>query len=374
VEGDQTTMTAHPPAQTPVAVRLGTVSALTDPAALAGVLGPVAELRREPMTTGGHSVSTFERLDVTLGSGERIRLVLKRVRLALDWGARRTGDTTGREAAPLSEPTLAGIWDAFRCPYRAYAVDGGEVGLLMDDLSPYLLPDDGARVDQTHEDALLAALAALHARFWDSPALGLAALVPPERALAVFGPEAPDEEARQPAPHPLFEWVRQGWAASLQRLPPPLGELLRRPAEPFARVAAGLPRTLRHANTRLDNFAFYPDGTVAAFDFAGLGTGPATLDVGVYLILNARRRARTHEAVLERYRNLLEAARGAPLPAPLWARLVSAGLLYGAAFLLWDRALDVEEGLPGAADEWAWWVDRLGHIAREGAAASLYGR
>jgi hypothetical protein len=323
------------------------------------------------MTTGGHSVSTFERLDVTLRSGEHLRLVLKRVRLALDWGARRTGDTTGREAAPLAEPTLRGIWDAFRCPYRAYAIHDGEVGLLMDDLSPYLLSDADSRVDEAHEDALLAALAALHARFWESPALRLPALVPPERALAVFGPEAPDEEARQPAPHPIFEWVRQGWAASLRRLPPSLGELLRRPAEPFARLAGGLPRTLRHANTRLDNFAFYPDGTVAAFDFAGLGTGPPTLDVGVYLILNARRRARTPEAVLARYRTFLEAARSVPLAEPLWRRLVSAGLFYGAAFLHWDRALDVEDGLPGAAEEWAWWVDRLSAATRGSATTNL---
>ena len=153
-------MTEHPPSQTPGAVRLTTADDLADPAALAGVLGPVTELRREPMATGGHSVSTFERLDVRLRSGERVPLVLKRVRLALDWGARRTGDTTGREAAPLAEPALAGIWGAFRCPYRAYAFDDGEVGLLMDDLSPYLLPDADARVDEAHEDALLAALAA----------------------------------------------------------------------------------------------------------------------------------------------------------------------------------------------------------------------
>jgi hypothetical protein len=358
-------MTEHPPAHSPAAVRLATVGDLTDREALAGVVGPVAELRREPMTTGGHSVSTFERLDVRLRSGERVCLVLKRVRLALDWGARRTGDTTGREAAPLAEPGLTGVWDAFRCPYRAFAIDDGEVGLLMDDLGPYLLNDPDAPVDEAHEDALLAALAALHARFWASPVLTLPALVTPARALAVFRPEAPDEEARQPSPHPIFEWVRQGWASSLRRLPPKLGELLSRPAAPFARVAAGLPRTLRHANTRLDNFAFYPDGSVAAFDFAGLGTGPATLDIGVYLILNARRRARPPEAVLTRYRTLLEVARGVPIDEPQWARLVAAGLLFGAAFLLWDRALDVDEGLPGAAEEWAWWVDRLSAVAAQ---------
>ena len=39
--------------------------------------------------------------------------------------------------------------------------------------------------------------------------------------------------------------------------------------------------------------------------------------------------------------------------------MVSAALLYGAACLLWDRALDLDDDLPGAAEEWDWWVGQL---------------
>jgi hypothetical protein len=122
-----------------------------------------------------------------------------------------------------------------------------------------------------------------------------------------------------------------------------------------------LPRTLLHGDARLVNFAFLPDGRVAAFDWQLASAGPATLDLGYYLIGNARRRARPTEAVIARYRGCLEARLGSVLPAALWDRLLAAGVLYGAAMLLWDRALDLDEGLPGAAAEWDWWI---AHLAR----------
>jgi hypothetical protein len=36
-----------------------------------------------------------------------------------------------------------------------------------------------------------------------------------------------------------------------------------------------------------------------------------------------------------------------------------ARILYGAALLLWDRVLDAEDKLPGAAAEFQWWSDQL---------------
>jgi hypothetical protein len=109
------------------------------------------------------------------------------------------------------------------------------------------------------------------------------------------------------------------------------------------------------------NFAFLPGDRVAAFDWQFVAAGPATLDLGFYLIGNPRRRARPPEVALGRYRALLEAALGNCLRDTLWERLVAAAVLYGASFLLWDRALDLEDNVPGAADEWDWWVRRLLH-------------
>jgi len=77
------------------------------------------------------------------------------------------------------------------------------------------------------------------------------------------------------------------------------------------------------------NFALLPNGDVAAIDWAWVGTGPATLDIGWYLAINGGRLARSRDAVLARYRHLLEAESGAPIPDDLWAGLVDVAVLCG---------------------------------------------
>jgi hypothetical protein len=180
----------------------------------------------------------------------------------------------------------------------------------------------------------------------------------------MLAPHALDEEARLPSPPPILRWVREGWAALFARAPAAVARLLAEPALTLAQLCRGLPRTLLHGDTRIHNFAFFEDGRVAAFDWALAAAAPATLDVGWYLILNARSRARRHEVVLARYRAELEAALRHSLPDDVWERMVAAGVLYGAAMLLWDRALDVEDGLTGAAEEWNWWIERLSRLTQ----------
>ena len=107
------------------------------------------------------------------------------------------------------------------------------------------------------------------------------------------------------------------------------------------------------------NFGFLPGGRVAAFDWEMLGIAPATLDLGYYLAVNAGRLTRSKEAVVERYRGLLESARRGAIPDEVWERLVSVCLLYAAAVLLWSKAVALEPGSQRALDEWNWWVDQL---------------
>lgn len=338
--------------------RLSSVDHLANVDALSTVLGPVERVARAPLKTSGRSGARHDKLDVQLHSGERLDLVLKVNQLADDWEARRTGDLVGREAAVLAEPALAGIWDVFHCPFRAYAADAAGFGLLMDDLTGHLAPDGDAPIGAEAERALLGALAALHARYWEADVVSLPWLLTPLQSVTCFRPESPDEEAARGTPDPIFEWVRQGWRIMFDRLPPSVARLLAAPSAALARACSGLPRTLLHGNSRVGNFAYFPDGSVAAFDWAEAGAAPAPLEVGWYLIINARRRSRSADEALALYRTLLEAERGA-LPEPQWNQMVSAGLLYGAACLLWDRALDLDDGLPGAAEEWDWWVDQL---------------
>lgn len=42
----------------------------------------------------------------------------------------------------------------------------------------------------------------------------------------------------------------------------------------------GLPRTLLHGDARVANFALLPGQRVTAFDWALIGAGPATIDLG----------------------------------------------------------------------------------------------
>ncbi len=350
---------ANHPAIPPV--RLPSIDALSDPDALAAVVGPVASIERSPLVTLGYTYTgnTLERLDLRLASGGRRTLVLKRTATTLNWVGRRSGDAVGREAALLAEPALTGVWEVLGCPYRAFAAHGGDAGLLMDDLSDHLLPDIDEPIAVADEDTLLAALAALHARYWESDVLRLPWLAAPAVRFALLGPQAATEEARRPSPDAFFDDVRRGWETAFSRLPPHVKDLLGRPASVLAADCAGLPSTLLHGDAKV---ALLPGRRVAAFDWQLLGVGPATLDLGWYLAVNSGRLARPKEHVIARYRDLLESRLTRPLSNLLWERMVSVGVLCGALMLLWAKALSLEEsGSPYAVEEWNWWVTQLRH-------------
>jgi hypothetical protein len=345
-------------------VRLPSIDALSDPDALAAVVGPVASIERSPLVTLGYTYTgnTLERLDLRLASGGRRTLVLKRTATTLNWVAWRSGDAVGREAALLAEPALTGVWEVLECPYRAFAAHIGDAGLLMDDLSDHLLPDIDEPIDVTDEDTLLSALAALHARYWESDVLRLPWLAAPVVRFALLGPMASTEEARRSSPDAFFDDVRRGWEMAFSRLPPHVKDLLDRHASVLAADCAGLPWTLLHGDAKVANFALLPGRRVAAFDWQLLGVGPATLDLGWYLAVNAGRLARPKEHVIARYRDLLESHLIRPLSNLLWERMVSVGVMCGALMLLWAKALSLEEsGSLHAAEEWNWWVTQLMH-------------
>jgi hypothetical protein len=319
----------------------------------------VRAVEREPLSTVGFTSARFERLVVTLASGEQRRLVSKRIRIAEDWTAVRSSDTCGRATAMLAEPRLAAIWDAFACPYLGFAAHDGEVALLMDDLTPYLFPDVRQPLAEAEEERVLGALATLHARFWGAPVLDLPWLAQPEHLAGLLDARCANDPAAISAfTDTLREHGTRGWALALRQLPRSLDGLIRSPACELSWMWRELPRTLLHGDTKVANFALLPDGRVAAFDWGLVGAGPATLDLGWYVAVNASRLVRSKECTMQRYRALLDAA-GATLEDGCWEALVSAGLVIAARMLLWSKALAVEAGRAGAREEWVWWVERL---------------
>ena len=346
---------------------LSSLAALTNVAGLTQVLGRgVEDLRIEPLLGVGYSNASLSRVEVNTSDGECRSFVLKRTRLDEDWTARRTEDASGREGLFLSETALAPVWDIFACPYVACAAEPGEIGLLLRDLTPELLPDARVPLSERQEGALLGALAQLHARFWDVSTHAIDWLVRPAQYCDLLAPSvAADPAALAVLSSTLRDTVPRGWASALARLPAVVAQHLTRPGFEWERAWADLPRTLLHGDVKVANFALLTDGRVAAFDWAMMGAGPCTIDLGWYLAVNASRLTGSKEKIVSRYRTLLETALGHPLPDQLWSRLESIGVVCGARMLLWSKALALDLGRPGAQEEWNWWVDRLAGIRAE---------
>lgn len=340
-------------------VQLPRLEDLSDPVELESVLGPIHSIDRVPVQTVGFSQARHERLTVHRADGSELRFVLKRFSPASSWTAYRTGDVLGREAALLAEPSLAGVWSVFRNPYVAFAIKEGTVGLLMTDLTELLLPEDASRLTEAEEDALLGSLAALHARFWDSQALQTPWLAPLSARFHILHPTAGMEELKHSAPAPVFALVQRGWKIALQTVSARVAARLLQPAEKSAERFSHLPQTLLHGDTKIANFGFAANGALAAFDWATMGRGPATVDLGYCLAINASRLQRDKEGVCAHYRTLLEIALNRSITDRLWEEMITAAVLAGAGMLLWSKALALAEGAPGAADEWDWWAEEL---------------
>jgi len=355
-------MTLHPTRPEPAKLRLPDPGAMTEPRTLERVLGPnarIAEVTASRLETPGYSGSLHTRLHVRLEGGSVRSLVLKRTRVVDDWLSARTHDSVGREGQLLGEPALAGVWGAFACPYLAWSAADGEVGLLMEDLSDHLLPDVREPIGMEQEERLLAAVAAQHARYWESPALDLPWLTRPHQLLGLLNARTLEALASRGFPHPVVERAHAGWGVAFARLPPRVSELLREPPESLAARSAHLPRTLTHGDFKVANFALMPDGRVAAFDWAVVGAGPVAMELGWHLAVNATRLPGTKEESIARYRQRLETALGRAPGEAFWNDTVENAVLAGAAMMLWSKAVALESGAARARREWDWWVERL---------------
>ena len=339
--------------------RLDRLADLTDPAALGAL-----SVHEEPLSTVGFSGATHRRLVVVSHSGETRCYVLKLCDPAREWTAIRTGDRAGREWSLLAERALDGVWDVFVSPYVAYAVEGDRSGLLMEDLGAHVFPDVREPIARSHEDELLTALARLHARFWDSPALSTSWLGRASSTSEIILPTVLDDIAALALmPPALRERLRLGWDAALTRVSARAADMLRCPARVVQEAWADLPQTLLHGDVKVANFATLPGRGVAAFDWALVGVGPSTTDLGWYLAVNASRLAREKEAVIARYRELLERELARELGDALWARLEDAAVIYGARTMLWSKGAQVAAGSQAAQAEWDWWASRVEHAA-----------
>ena len=64
----------------------------------------------------------------------------------------------------LATTKLGEVWKIFVCPYVAFAESHDAIALLMEDLTPFLLPDVRQPLDEHREELILGTLARMHAQ------------------------------------------------------------------------------------------------------------------------------------------------------------------------------------------------------------------
>jgi hypothetical protein len=343
-----------------MAPQLARIAELTEPRHLARLFGPVQGVTRATLATPGFSGATHERLTVTLRDGRTRALVLKTIDLSRDFTAVRTLDRVGREAR-FAAARRSAVWRMLRSPYLDWASERPRVAVLMEDLTDHLLPDVRRPLERWQEDTVLAALARLHARYWQHPGLGAPWLA---RAEHLEGMLIESDDGRPPlGGSVLSDRVRQGWAALRDRVSPAFMGRLHCGAQALRAEHASLPRTLVHGDAKVANFAV-ARGEVWAFDWACASAAPPSHELGWYLAVNASRLTRPKEAVMERYRVLLEEQLGAPLAEAAWSPLARHAVRAGARTLLWSKTLALEAGGQAARAEWDWWVTAFEQASR----------
>jgi hypothetical protein len=284
---------------------------------------------------GADSSTDARFFQVALDGEATPSLFLKIVDPARDWVAMVTADERRRAVVlwakglfdrmpPEVDPAVIACadWD------EGYAV-------LMPNLHADL-PTPGIPLSATDYDALLDAMAAMHARFWDEPGLhdedlGLCA---PEAFLSHTSPRRAEEHRRQ-----LDSWVfgliEEGWDALPGYIDPALARELRGlndDPDPIAAALQAGPQTLVHSDIRPANLAIGDRNgvrTVALIDWGRPVATAASIDLGYLLGWTVLECPYPADAVVTRYEERLRRRLGDRLDETRWEVAREVGILGG---------------------------------------------
>ena len=345
------------------------LEAMLDPGELAGLLGrPVVTVSVEQVQDAETSTEA-EFQKVTLDGDDDPSLFIKRVDPSKDWVALGTNDLARRAVTMWS----LGVFD--RMPGE---VDPGVIAcaswdegyaVLMPDVSARLAVP-GAPMSIAQGDALLDAMAALHAAFWDDTrladsALGLCA---PVLFLSHTSPQRAAVLRRQIRTF-VFDAIEAGWDALPAFIDPGLArelEVLNDDPTPIVAALATSPRTLVHSDIRPANLGLGErhDGSpdVVLLDWGRPVFTAPTVDLGYYLGWTAVERPTDVDAAIAVYEARLRARLQTPLDADAWGASRDIGILGGVINTLCFHALAARGDDAAAAIEraaLAWWAARL---------------
>jgi hypothetical protein len=320
----------------------------------------LAGAAEEPFPNDGWSGATMTRLHTRDGRA----WVVKRDSLEADWIARATADRPILREAWFAAAGPGLPWPARNPAVGAAIESDGTCAILMPDLTGILF-DWNAAVSEAELDAVLEALAALHARRWDRelrPGADAGAWTPvPERILLICEPTL-----RRPGParDAVADRLLPGWEAWRRLASPEAVRLIDGIAsEPWAVLEAlgRLPATLLHGDLKLANAGVAADGAVELVDWQMVMVAPVAIELGWFLVSNVNALPIPPADVLDRY--WAARARLGPVGQTERARQDDLAILVGLLLRGWRKGFDADAGITlasgvPAADDLAWWCRR----------------
>lgn len=332
-------------------------------------LGDDLAIQRAPLLSVDSATgSVLERWAVTDAAGVRHEHVIKRLRPGGDWIARATNDDRMREHAIAAGGIFRSLPSSVMSAVVGTTRAVGEAAVIMEDVSPALVPpgDDPLTVAQLRQS--LVALAALHSAFHGFPArlaggLGLCSI---GSWLTLLAPATAEREQDADPPDPVTPHILPGWDAFASLVPDAwavVEPLLHNPA-PLVDALRDHPATIVHADAKIGNLGFDGERTIL-LDWSMTLRGPGALDLGWYLAVNSARLPLPRADAIEIYRAERERLGRLPATGAAWQRELALSLLSGTLRLGWAKALGASNDDPVVRAreraELGYWADAALH-------------
>lgn len=338
---------------------------LLDPATLSRIEGRRVTVVRRLAFDSADSLSGSRFLAVETDGLVGQRYVVKRIAPAWDWIMRVTGDERGRAVLAWQSGLLDQLPAAVVHGVVGSARDGDGWAILLRDFSGHLIPSGDAPISVADHETFLDGMAAVHAAFWErpavaDPALGFCSLRQRYQEFAPVAVRTIDDGA-----HPIPGAIVAGWALLPRLLSPAvtavLTSLLADPT-PLCLALQRYPQTVIHGDWKLGNLGRLPDGRVLLLDWAVVGPAPPLVDLAWYLAVNSARLPVSKETAIAGFRDRLTARLGDRFDVGWWQPQLALALLGGFLQLGWPKLLGAADGPTEAVrqreqTELAWWSD-----------------
>ncbi|MEK7215781.1 MAG: phosphotransferase, partial [Chloroflexota bacterium] len=287
-----------------------------------------------------------------------------------DWVMRATGDLQGRAVQAWRSGLLDRLSDAIVHGYLGCAQDGDGWAILLEDLSGSLIPSGDVPVTVEQQSILLEGFASLHDRFWAQPEAA-----PPDQGFCTLeqryrSVSLETSRRERGGPDPIPPLIESGWDLFWPNASAAVRNTLQRLQDdptPLCRALARYPQTVLHGDSKMGNLGITrePKPRAVFLDWAQVGTGPPSVELGWYLAVNSAKLPGSKEQAIAEFQERLASRLGGRFDDAWWQPQLELGLLGGFLQLGWAKALGAYG--PGdlvvatreqrEIDWWASWVE-----------------